>query len=131
MKKESKPIRSYILTVRLNQDEKQKLKKLSNKAICNSLSEYARDVLLNEPVTIKYRNQSADDFLQEMIELKNELNAIGKNVNQAVHKLQTLDIEPQIRLWVAHQESTQMKLLKKTQEISEKLQQIHQQWLQK
>lgn len=129
--KESNPIRSYILTVRLNQDEKQKLKKLSNKAICNSLSEYARDVLLNEPVTIKYRNQSADDFLQEMIELKNELNAIGKNVNQAVHKLHTLDIEPQIRLWVAHQESTQMQLLKKTQEISEKLQQIHKQWLQK
>lgn len=129
--KESNPIRSYILTVRLNVEEKQKLKKLSNKAICNSLSEYARDVLLNEPVTIKYRNQSADDFLQEMIELKNELNAIGKNVNQAVHKLHTLDIEPQIRLWVAHQESTQMQLLKKTQEISEKLQQIHQQWLQK
>lgn len=128
---EANPIRSYILTVRLNHDEKQKLKKLSTKALCNSLSEYARDVLLNEPVTVKYRNQSADDFLQEMIELKNELNAIGKNFNQAVHKLHTLDIEPQLRLWVAHQESTQMQLLKKTQEISEKLQQIHQQWLQK
>lgn len=129
--KEQNPKRYIWLTIRLNETEDTTIKKLYNKSKSSSLSEYARDVLLQEPVIITYRNQSADDFLQEMIELKNELNAIGKNVNQAVHKLHTLDIEPQMRLWVAHQESTQIQLLKKTQEISEKLQQIHQLWLQK
>ena len=42
---------------------------------------------LQKPVTVKYRNQSADDFLQAMLELKKELSAIGNNYNQAVHKI--------------------------------------------
>jgi len=89
--KETKKIRSVWLTIRLNEDEDNKLNKLYGRTTSNSLSEYARNVLLKEPVNIRYRNQSADEFLTEMIQLKKELNAIGNNFNQAVHKLHTLD----------------------------------------
>ncbi len=46
-----------------------------------------REVVLQKPVLINFRNQSADDFLKDMLGLKKELNAIGNNFNQAVHKL--------------------------------------------
>ena len=128
---EANKIRSRILTVRFNQEEKQKLDRLYNKAQCNSLSEYARDVLLKEPVTIKYRNQTADEFLEEMILLKKELNAIGNNFNQAVHKLHTLDHDAQIKTWAILNESSKEHLMKKMEEIRKKMNQIYEQWLQK
>jgi hypothetical protein len=129
--KEMSQIRSKCLTVRFTEEERKRLNKLRNKAQCNSLSEYARDVLLKEPVTIKYRNQTADEFLEEMILLKKELNAIGNNFNQAVHKLHTLDRDPQIKAWAILNEATRNLFIKKVEEIKEKMNQIYEQWSQK
>jgi hypothetical protein len=129
--KETKKVRSKWLTIRLNEDEEKKLNNLYSKATSNALSEYARDVLLKEPVNVIYRNQTADDFLAEMILLKNELNAIGKNFNQVVHKLHTLDHIPEIKAWAILNESSKNTFMKKVEEIKDKVNQIHQQWSQK
>ena len=129
--KDENQIRSRCLTVRFTDEERKKLNRLRNKAQCNSLSEYARDVLLDEPVTIKYRNQTADEFLEEMILLKNELNAIGKNFNQVVHKLNSFDQIPEIKAWAILNETTQKSFLRKVDEIKEKMCQIYEQWSQK
>ena len=129
--KETKKVRSQWLTIRLNEDEEKILNRHYDRTTSNSLSEYARDVLLKEPVNIIYRNQSADDFLAEMILLKNELNAIGKNFNQAVHKLHTLDHIEEIKLWAILNQTVQKNFMKKAEEIKEKMNQIYQQWLQK
>jgi hypothetical protein len=123
--------RSRWLTVRLSQEEEEKLRKFCNRTTARSLSEYARDVLLKEPVRVLYRNASADQFLSEMIGLKRELNSIGNNFNQAVHKLHTLDHDHQIKAWAMINESSKRMLLKKVDEIGEKLSQIYQLWLQK
>jgi len=76
-------------------------------------------------VIIRYRNQTADDFLEEMILLKRELNAIGNNSNQAVHRLHTLDHMPEIKAWAILNESGKKLFLKKVQEITEKMNQIY------
>lgn len=129
--KEKKKVRTKWLTIRLNEDEENKLQKLYSKTTANSLSEYARDVILKDPVKILYRNQSADDFLAEMILLKKELNAIGNNFNQVVHKLHTLDHIHDIKAWAVLNEMSKKTFLKKTDEINEKLQEIYELWLQK
>jgi hypothetical protein len=129
--KEKKQARSKWLTIRLNENEETKLNRFFSSSTSRSLSEYARAVLLKEPVTILYRNQSADDFLAEMLLLKNELNAIGKNFNQAVHKLHTLDRDSQIKAWAILNESSKALFIKKVEEIKEKMSQIYEQWSQK
>ena len=129
--KEIKQIRKGWLTVRLNEDEEKKLNKFYSRTTSNSLSEYARDVLLREPVNVLYRNQSADEFLTEMILLKKELNAIGNNFNQVVHKLHTLDHIAEIKGWTILNESSKKNFMKKVDEIKEKMNQIYCQWLQK
>jgi hypothetical protein len=129
--KETKKVRSKWLTIRLNEDEENKLNSLYNKTSSNGLSEYARDVLLKEPVNVLYRNQTADEFLAEMILLKNELNAIGKNFNQVVHKLHTLDHVPEIKAWAILNESSKKVFMKKVEEINDKANQIYKQWSQK
>jgi hypothetical protein len=129
--KETKQVRKGWLTVRLNEDEEKKLNKFFSRTTSGSLSEYARDVLLREPVNVIYRNQSADEFLAEMILLKKELNAIGNNFNQAVHKLHTLDHDAEIKAWATLNEASKKNFMKKIDEIKEKMNQIYQQWLQK
>ena len=129
--KEKKHVRNKWLSIRLNDAEEKKLNGFFERTTSSSLSEYARDVLLKEPVTVLYRNQSADDFLAEMLLLKNELNAIGKNFNQAVHKLHTLDREPQIKAWAILNEASKDLFMKKVEEITEKMSKIYEQWLQK
>ena len=104
---------------------------LWKKTTCQSLSEYSRNVLLKEPVTVRYRNASADDFLEEMVGLKKELNAIGNNFNQAVHGCTTLEKTPEVKLWLLMSESQRANLLKKTDDILQKVSQIHQRWSQK
>ncbi|MDQ2719949.1 MAG: plasmid mobilization relaxosome protein MobC [Bacteroidota bacterium] len=126
--KEKRKIRSGWLNIRLNEEEQNKLNKLYSRTTTNSLSEYARDVLLKVPVNILYRNQSADEFLVEMIQLKKELNAIGNNFNQAVHKLHTLDNFQEIKSWAIINEESKKTFMKNVEEIKEKLNQIHGQW---
>jgi len=129
--KEIKQIRKGWLTIRLNEDEEKKLNKFYSRTTSNSLSEYARDVLLREPVNVIYRNQSADEFLEEMIQLKKELNAIGNNFNQTVHKLHTLDKIPEIKAWAILNETGKKTFMKKVEEIREKINLIYEQWSQK
>lgn len=128
---EEKKVRSILVPLRLNEDEKRRLNSLYGKTTCNSLSEYMRSVLLKEPVTILFRNQTADDFLAEMILLKNELNAIGKNFNQIVHKLHTLDHVPEIKAWAILNETGKKSFLKKVEEINQRVHQIYELWSQK
>jgi hypothetical protein len=128
--KEAKKVRSKWLTIRLNEDEENKIKKLYSRSTYGSLCEYARDVLQKNPINIFYRNQSADEFLAEMIQLKNELNAIGNNFNQVVHKLHTLDHLSEIKALAIHNESGKNLFMKKVDEILEKANQIYELWLQ-
>ncbi len=129
--KEPNKIRSKWLTIRLNEDEEKKLNQLYSRSTCNAISEYARAVLLREPVNILYRNQTADEFLQEMIQMKKELNAIGNNFNQAVHKLHSFDHHFQIKAWAILNETYKKTLTNKTNEIMEKISEIYTLWSQK
>ncbi len=118
------------ISFRVKPDEYNKIHGLFSSTTCRKLSEYARKVLLNKPVVIKYRNQSADEFLSAMIPLKNELNAIGSNFNQAVKKLHTLNQISEFKNWLISYEEDREKLVMKVEEIKTKINQIFEQWLQ-
>jgi hypothetical protein len=129
--KEAKTVRKKWFKVRVTEDELRKIKAFSKSSSCRGASSYARNLLLQKPVTIKYRNGSADDILSEMLRLKNELNAIGNNFNQAVHRLHTLDRIPEIKIWLVQSEAVRQSFMNKTEEIRVKMIQIHEQWSQK
>ena len=129
--KGKRSLRNRWLTIRLSEEEEKKLHKYREQTTCQSLSEYARSVLLKQPVTTLYRNASADHFLEEIIGLRRELNAIGTNFNQAVHRLHTLDKVPAISAWLGSQEKTKIAFEKKVDEILLKASQIHALWSQK
>lgn len=131
MKKQENEVRKIFIKIRMNDDELKQVKKKQQQTTERSLSEYIRNVSMQKPVTVKYRNQSTDDFLKQMLELKKELNGIGNNFNQAVHKLHILDKIPEFRFWIQQYDGLQKSLVSKVEEIKLKVSQLYEQWLQK
>lgn len=85
MKKSAKE-KPIWLTVRLTDQEKQKLNFLLQKAAyCQTISELVRDMLFKRKLTVKTRNESVEKTRVELGLLRNELNKIGVNINQITH----------------------------------------------
>ncbi len=89
-----------------------------------------RRSLFEKPIVTTYRNQSLDDYMTEAIKLRNELNSIGNNFNQAVKKLHTLYQIAEFRSWLITYEVEKKTLLNKVDEIKNHIQKIGQKWLQ-
>ncbi len=127
MKKE-KINRTKIIMVRVTTAEYEQLQKKYQATICRKLSDYLRHVLLHGKVAVLTRDQSLDDFMAEMIALRKELNGIGNNFNQAVHKLHLLDKIPEFRTWIMQSEQEKKILLKMIEEIKNRISQFAEKW---
>lgn len=131
MKKPEKEVRSLVMKFRVNAEEKKTIQQHIKKSTERSRSNYLRKIALREPVTIRYRNDSADDFLRDMLDLRKQLNGIGNNFNQAVHKLHTLDRIPDFRHWIVAHEQLQNQVVASIENIRLRINQLYDQWLQK
>ena len=127
MKKKENEVRGKMIVVRMNEKEYKLLEDFHQRSTHKYLSAYARKVLLQKPVIIKYRNQSADAFLKEMLVLTRELNAIGNNFNQAVNKLHMLDKIPEFRTWLLTYDNVQRELMRKIEEVRMRMDQLYKQ----
>jgi predicted GNAT family acetyltransferase len=127
---EIKNNRHRWLHIRLTEDEHNSIYKQFKNTTCRKLSDFARRILFNRKVTVNTRNQSLDDFMAEMMQLRNELNHIGNNFNQSVKKLHTLDNIPEIKMWAMSNESSKKDFMKKVDEIKIHLNKISDKWLQ-
>lgn len=115
---------------RLSAGEYATVEKGWKKTTLRKLSEYVRRLLLDKTITVYTRNRSLDEFMAEMVLLRRELNAIGVNFNQAVHRLHTLDHLPQMQLWLKGFERDKGVLSDKVEEIRMKLDKLADEWLQ-
>jgi hypothetical protein len=122
-------VRKKMVVVRMNDAELEQVEKFCKQSTERNLSSYLRKVALQKPVTVKYRNVSADDFLLDMLNLKKELNAIGNNFNQAVHKLHLLDKIPEFRQWIQQYDRLHNDFISKTEQINFKVNELYEQWL--
>jgi hypothetical protein len=122
--------RERLLQVRLTSKELEKIQAKFSQSTCRKLSDYVRRVLFDKPITVNQRNQSLDDFMAEMIILRNELNAIGNNFNQTVKRLHALQHIEEIKTWLILNETARQIITRKIDEIKSKINQIDSQWLQ-
>jgi uncharacterized coiled-coil DUF342 family protein len=121
--------RTCHVSFALQPDEYAKLKTSWKKTTIKQLSEYIRRLIFKKPVTRLVRNQSLDEFMAEMVQLRKELNAIGVNFNQAVHRLHTLDHVPQMQSWLQAFDRDKQVLFSKMDEIKTRINLISDQWL--
>ena len=117
MKMEQSSARSRRISLQLSLEE---FDKLQGKLLCSrhsNLSEYLRDLISNGTLGIACRNKSIDEFLGVTIGLKNELNAIGQNLNQAVRRLHETHHLSSWKDDIEYYQANQFAVVQKTEEI--------------
>jgi len=122
--------RNKFLKIRITLKELEAIRLKASKTTSKKTSDYVRRILFDKPVITYFRNQSFDDFVAEMVALRNELNAIANNYNQVVKRLHSLQHLDEIKLWASVNESSKQILHRKIDEINSKIAQINDQWLQ-
>src|SRR5665213_2157970 len=115
--KSRKAIRNRWVNIRLNQEEFERVEKLYKSTTCREMSSYCRAILQKKPVVFNYRDQTKEEILHLLIQLKKELNYIGHNYNQTVAKLHILRTIPEIKHWLILSETPQRNILEKIEEI--------------
>jgi len=122
--------RTRIVGLRLTSDEYRKIEKKWNASTCRKLSEYIRRSLFEKPIVTTYRNRSQDDLMTELTKLRNELNAVGNNFNQAVKKLHTLSQIQEFKSWLIAYEVEKKILQNKLDEVRNNIKKMLEIWLQ-
>lgn len=121
--------RTRIIGLRLTFDEYRKIEKKWKASTCRKLSEYVRRSLFEKPIVMTYRNSSQDDLMTELTKLRNELNAVGNNFNQAVKKLHTLQQIAEFKSWLIAYEVEKKILQNKLDEVRNNIKKILEIWL--
>ncbi len=128
--KEKQANRSRFVGLRFTAAEFERIEQLRKGSTTPQISEFIRRVLFSKPVTFNQRNQSLDEFMAEMIQLRTELNSIGNNFNQAVRKLHTLSQIKEFQQWLQEYEMDKQNLLNRVGAIKDRINQISDLWLQ-
>lgn len=130
MMKETTQNKTKWLHLRLSTAEYEQLQKLYRKSTCQKMSDFARKNLLQKPVVLKYRNESLDEIMAELILLRKELNAIGNNFNQSVKKLHTLRQILEFKNWITVYEFEKKTLFNTMDNIKKIIENLSLKWLQ-
>lgn len=127
---EQRKNRTKWLHLRLKNEEYELLHNGFKKSICRKLSEYARKNLLQKPVVLKYRNESMDEMILELIQLRNDLNGIGNNYNQSVKKLHVISDIPEFKNWILAHEAERDLIFTAINQIQNHTHLLTKKWLQ-
>ena len=122
--------RTKWLHLRLKPDEFEILHKRFTRSTCRRLSSFARKNLLQKPIVMKYRNESLDEIISELIRLRTDLNGIGNNFNQSVKKLHTLAGIPEFKHWIAVYDLEKKVLFNSIEQIKKHIENLSEKWLQ-
>jgi len=110
--KEENEKMEYRVEFRVKKDDYNKIYSFYSETLCRNLGEYARKILLQKPVVIVYRNQTAEDFLTQMLELKKSL-------------------QTALKMLSGESGSSKEILISKVEEIALRLDQIYELWSRK
>ncbi|AYD47312.1 plasmid mobilization protein [Arachidicoccus soli] len=86
----NKNTRNKALKIYLSSEEYQVIRNNLAETTHLYMSEYLRKILLKKPIIGSYRDQTMEDLMNVLVELKNELNSIGNNFNLAIKELHSL-----------------------------------------
>ena len=129
--KEKNENRVIRVTLRFNESEFEKIQEKIKNTWFRNLSSYIRYVLLEKKIVTLYRNQSMDELMEELIQLRRELNFIGHNFNQTVKKLNSVIDMPEAIYWQEMLNVSKKELEPGIKNIKEKINQFADLWSQK
>jgi hypothetical protein len=118
------------IDLRFGLGEYAQLMEQSKKTSCRSIAEYGRKLILKGPIIVNHRNQSMDESMELLIELKNELHQIAINSMKALEQLEQARDLPDYASWVSSFQQIQESLLSPIRQINEHISSMAELWLQ-
>ena len=97
MRRKGEPRRTSRLLTYVTPEEYEKVFREFKQTTCRDLSEFLRGRYMHQAETITYRNRSADDFLPVAIALKEQLENISAQLNNATKRLASARNTPEGR----------------------------------
>ncbi len=95
------------------------------------MSELVRDIIKEKPITVRIYDSTFDDYMEQLILIKNELNAIGVNINQVTHFFHASAPQDNKRTYHALKISEQYKVVgMKVDHLNNIIERLSKKWLQ-
>lgn len=98
---------------------------------CRSVSELARRILYKEEIIWYHKDSRFDETARELALIRKELNAIGNNINQAVRTMNTTPLPESIVTEAKKLTDSNDQLLLLLTRVTEIIEAVSKQWLQK
>ncbi len=128
--KEEKSNKTKLVIFRLTPKEYANLEAKRGRTTCRKLSEFLRLLIFNRPITVIERNGSQDQMISELSELREELNRLGNNFNQATKRLHSINQIAEFRNWIASYEVEKTFLFSMLDQIRAQTDKLADRWLQ-
>jgi|SRR5688572_6352568 hypothetical protein len=81
----------HPVRTRLDDKAYKKLEDLLASSNCQSIGQLVRKILSNKRITVYHKDISLEGPVQQLIQIRNELRAIGVNINQITHHFHTAE----------------------------------------
>lgn len=121
--------RTKRITVRFSESEYNTLYEGYKRTTCRQISDYIRKGLLGKPLTVRYRNQSMDEHMQLLIRLRNDFNAVAKNFNQVVKKINSVKDKSLTDIWIPFSFNLEKELIERIKAIQDRINEFSDKWL--
>lgn len=106
------------------------IEKKYKKSTCRSLSEYIRNIIIHNPITIRYRDQSLEDLIEEIVLLNDHMKQVKETGYQVLKKMQSDQEISQCKLVLTEFQDTIVHLNKRIEEIKLQIEKIVERWSQ-
>lgn len=81
----------HRIRTRINDGAMKRLESLLSKSNCRTMAQLVRHVLSNEPIIYYKTDITIEEPVQQLIEIREQLRAIGVNINQITHHFHIAD----------------------------------------
>ncbi|TDQ73842.1 plasmid mobilization protein [Sphingobacterium yanglingense] len=129
MKKEVKNKNKW-LHIRIDEDELLQLQNMQLRTTEKYISNYVRKIMFNKPLIARTRDESLNEIITVLTKLQKDLNGIGNNYNQMLHRLHLSTSVAEVKLWLKLYEKQRVELFICIDEIKAFIAKSAEKWLQ-
>lgn len=122
---------THPIRTRVRESVYQRLVKMVENSDCQSIGELARKILSREKITCYYKDSTMDAPMKELSNIREELYAIGVNINQITHKFHIADSPSQMMDQALRVEKEYKKVGDKVDQLLAMVFEMSKKWLQR
>jgi hypothetical protein len=121
----------HRIRTRVNDKAYKRLSEILENSNCQTVGQLVRKILSHERITVYKKDNSLEAPVQELIQIRNELRAIGVNINQITHYFHTAETNNQKMFYALKVAENYREVGDKVNVLVEMVARLGEKWLQR